>query len=386
MVEDCNEKRERAAEAPSTPVATLRLEQVCHGYGSDPVLEGVNLSVSAGEIVCLLGASGSGKSTLLRIIAGLEPLQAGAIFFDGAELARPGREPPPEARRFGLVFQDHVLFPHLTVGGNVAFGLRGHDAREREARVAGHLRQVGLEGYGDRYPHTLSGGEQQRVALARALAPEPVVMLLDEPFASVDATLRRRLREDARRALRASGVPSIIVTHDAREAMEVADRIAVLHRGRILQDDTPAAVWRTPAVRFIPELLGESNAIDGTGAAGGIETRFGRVDLHEVEIRSDEPYLVIVRAGSVQLAPGASGDPRVVDTRFLGDRHLVTLEAGDERLRTLHATEPGVAPGERVRLAFDPAGVLVYHKHDNDSHLPSSSGIPFQPPESRFEP
>ncbi len=369
MDEDCNEKQARADAAGATPKVTLRLEQVCHGYGAGPVLRDVSLSVSAGEIVCLLGASGSGKSTLLRIIAGLEPLQAGAIFFDGAELARPGREPPPEARGFGLVFQDHVLFPHLTVAGNVAFGLRGLGGRERDARVARHLEQVGLEGYGKRYPHTLSGGEQQRVALARALVTEPAVMLLDEPFASVDATLRRRLRDDTRRALRTSGVPSIIVTHDAREAMEVADRIAVLHQGRILQDDTPAAIWHTPAVRFIPELLGDSNAIEGVGATDGIETGFGRVDLPGKGVQPDEPYQVIVRAGSVQLSPGAANDPEVVDSRFLGERHLVVLEAGGERLRTLHGTEPTVALGARVKLAFDPAGVLVYRKLDSGSHL-----------------
>ena len=363
MVEDSSEKRARA------DGAALKLERVGHGYGAAPVLKGVSLSVSAGEIVCLLGASGSGKSTLLRIIAGLEPLQAGLISFGGAELARPGREPPPEARRFGLVFQDHVLFPHLTVAGNVAFGLRGLDRRERDARVVRQLGQVGLEGYGNRYPHTLSGGEQQRVALARALAPEPLVMLLDEPFASVDATLRRRLREDVRRALRASGVPSIVVTHDAQEAMEVADRIAVLHQGRILQDDAPAAVWRTPAVRFIPELLGDSNAIHGVGAVDGVETGFGRIGMGDMEIRHGEPYLVIVRAGSVQLAPGAGDDPQVVDVRFLGDRHLVVIEAGSERLRTLHGTDPQVAPGARVKLAFEPAGVLVYDGRDNDSHL-----------------
>ena len=369
MDEHCNENEARADAAAASRGMTLRLEGVGHGYGADSVLTDVSLSVSAGEIVCLLGASGSGKSTLLRIIAGLEPLQAGAIFFDGAELARPGREPPPEARRFGLVFQDHVLFPHLTVAGNVGFGLRGLDGGERNARVVRHLGQVGLEGYGNRYPHTLSGGEQQRVALARALATEPAVMLLDEPFASVDATLRRRLRDDTRRALRSSGVPSIIVTHDAREAMEVADRIAVLHQGRILQDDTPAAVWHTPAVRFIPELLGDSNAFEGVGAADGVETPFGRFDLPGVGIKLDEPYLVIVRAGFVQLTPGADNDPEVVDIRFLGDRHLVVLEAGGERLRTLHGANPKVALGARVRLAFDPAGVLVYHKFDNDSHL-----------------
>ena len=369
MVEDCNEKPERADAVAAAPTGGLRLDQIRHGYGPHSVLKGVSLSVSPGEIVCLLGASGSGKSTLLRIIAGLEPLQSGVIAFAGAELARPGREPPPEARRFGLVFQDHVLFPHLTVAGNVAFGLRGLDGQEREARVRRRLRQVGLEGYGHRYPHTLSGGEQQRVALARALAPEPLAMLLDEPFASVDATLRRRLRDDARRALRASGVPSIIVTHDAREAMEVADRIAVLHQGQILQDDTPAAVWRTPAVRFIPELLGDSSAVEGVGAADGVETRFGRIHLPGVEIRPDEPCWVILRSGSAQLALGASDGPEVVDSRFLGDRHLVILEAGGERLRTLHGTDPKVAVGARVKLAFDPAGVLVYDKFDNDSHL-----------------
>ena len=385
MAADCNEKRARAEAVAAAPRGTLRLERIRHGYGPDPVLKGVSLSVGAGEIVCLLGASGSGKSTLLRIIAGLEPLQSGVISFAGAELAKPGREPPPEARRFGLVFQDHVLFPHLTVAGNVAFGLRGLDGGERDARVLRRLRQVGLEGYGHRYPHTLSGGEQQRVALARALAPEPLVMLLDEPFASVDATLRRRLRDDARRALRASGVPSIIVTHDAREAMEVADRIAVLHQGRILQDDTPAAVWRTPAVRFIPELLGDSNAIEGLGAADGVQTHFGRVRLPGAGIRPDEPYLVILRSGAVRIALGDSDDPEVVDSRFLGDRHLVILEAGGERLRTLHGTDPKVAVGARVKLAFDPAGVLVYHKFDNDSHLLQGSDMPFQPPKSGFQ-
>ncbi len=376
MIEDCNcdaahEKRKRTnGTNGAAPQVTLRLEQVRHGYGPDLVLEGVNLSVSGGEILCLLGASGSGKSTLLRIIAGLEPLQAGVISLNGVELARPGREPPPEARHFGLVFQDHVLFPHLTVADNVAFGLRALAARERAARVVRHLRQVRLEGYGHRYPHTLSGGEQQRVALARAAATEPVVMLLDEPFASVDATLRRRLRDDVRQLLHTSGVASIIVTHDVREAMEVADRIAVLHQGRILQDDTPEAVWRAPAARFIAELLDDSSAIDGVGGADGVDTGFGRVDLPTgMAVRPGEPCRVIVRAGAVQLTADTCGDAEVVDSRFLGDRHLVILEAGGERLRTLHVTAPEVVPGTKVKLAFDSGGVLVYQYQENDSHL-----------------
>lgn len=350
------------AGAVAPPGAGLSLEDISHSYGDTRVLQGVNLAVQAGEIVCLLGASGSGKSTLLRIVAGLEPLQHGLVRFDGAELARPGREPPPEERRFGFVFQDHVLFPHLSVADNVAFGLRKRSPDERRERALAQLRQVGLEAHAGRYPHTLSGGEQQRVALARALAPEPPVMLLDEPFASVDSTLRRRLREDARRALRASGVPSIVVTHDAEEAMELADRIAVIDAGTIVQDDTPAAVWRQPADRFVAELFSDTGAIAGRGVAGGVETPFGRIEVAGAEVEENARYAVIARAGSVSLAASPGGDARVVDVRFLGDRHVVTVEAGGERLRALGPGEPAFAVGAPVTLAFDSARVLVYHQ------------------------
>ena len=352
---------EKPAGAGRPPGAGLCLENISHSYGAMRVLEDVNLAVRAGEIVCLLGASGSGKSTLLRIVAGLEPLQHGTVRFDGAELARPGREPPPEERRFGFVFQDHVLFPHLSVADNVAFGLRNRSPEQRREQVLVQLRQVGLEAHAGRYPHTLSGGEQQRVALARALAPKPAVMLLDEPFASVDATLRRRLREDARRALRASGVPSIVVTHDAEEAMELADRIAVIDAGTIVQDDTPAAVWREPADRFVAELFSDTGAITGRGVAGGVETRFGRIEDTGVDVEENARYAVIARAGSLRLTPNAAGDARVVDVRFLGDRHVVTLEAGGERLRALGPGEPDLRVGAMVAVAFDSARVLVYH-------------------------
>ena len=327
------------------------------------VLEDVNLAVRAGEIVCLLGASGSGKSTLLRIVAGLEPLQHGTVRFDGAELASPGREPPPEERRCGFVFQDHVLFPHLSVADNVAFGLRERSPDQRRERVQAQLRRVGLEAHAGRYPHTLSGGEQQRVALARALAPRPAVMLLDEPFASADATLRRRLREDARLALRASGVPSIVVTHDAEEAMELGDRVAVIDAGTIVQDDTPAAVWRAPADRFVAELFSDTGAIAGRGVAGAVETPFGRIESPGVDVEENAPYAVIARAGSVRLDASDAGGARVVDVRFLGDRHVVTLEAGGERLRALGPGEPDFSVGAAVAVAFDSTRVLVYHQH-----------------------
>ena len=265
------------ADPDVTGEPVLIVDGVGHSYGDARVLEKVSLSVAAGEIVCLLGASGSGKSTLLRVLAGLEPLQEGWVRYRGERLAEPGREPPPEARNFGFVFQDHVLFPHLTVADNVGFGLRNLPAAERESRIREQLAQVGLSGFADRYPHTLSGGQQQRVALARALAPAPGLMLLDEPFASVDSTLRRRLREDARRTLRASGVPSIVVTHDPEEAMELADRIAVIRGGTIVQDDVPAAVWQNPGDRFIAELFSATDAISGMTEASRPRRRRNRL-------------------------------------------------------------------------------------------------------------
>lgn len=345
----------------------LRIDALSHAYDELPVLRDVALEVGAGEIVCLLGASGSGKSTLLRVLAGLEPLQAGEVRFRGEQLAAPGAEPPPEARNFGFVFQDHVLFPHLTVAANVAFGLTALPVVEREARVAEQLAQVGLGDFADRYPHTLSGGQQQRVALARALAPRPGLMLLDEPFASVDSTLRRRLREDARRTLKAAGVPSIVVTHDPEEAMELADRIAVIHEGRIVQDDVPEAVWRQPADRFVAELFSDSDAIAGVGCEGGVETAFGLLPVAGVSPGARAE--VIVRPGGVRLQAAADGAARVVDVRFLGDRYLVVLEQGGERLRTLSSEAPTVAFGDSVALTFASADLLVYVTDKNNSHL-----------------
>ena len=196
------------ATAGYLPVSLI-VRDVQHQFGTTDVLADVSLEVEPGEIVCLLGPSGSGKSTLLRIVAGLEPLQHGEIHLDGSIIAAKRASLPPEQRHIGLVFQDHALFPHLSVAENLAFGLQHLPAAERRNLVANLLADIGLTGFDARYPHTLSGGQQQRVALARALAPKPAAMLLDEPFASVDATLRRRLREDARHTLKASNLSLI---------------------------------------------------------------------------------------------------------------------------------------------------------------------------------
>ncbi|MGI9324714.1 MAG: ABC transporter ATP-binding protein, partial [Pseudomonadales bacterium] len=226
---------------------SLTFTQVNHSFGSQVVLSEVTLTAERGEILCLLGPSGSGKTTLLRLAAGLEVLQAGTISVDEQLLADAKVHTPPEQRGVGLVFQDHVLYPHLTVAENVGFGLANRPQGEADEMVARQLAAVDLLAFAERYPHTLSGGQQQRVALARAMAPEPAVMLLDEPFASVDSGLRRRLREQARLSLKATDAVTLVVTHDAEEAMELGDRIAYLWQGQLAQLGTPAALWRTPA-------------------------------------------------------------------------------------------------------------------------------------------
>ncbi|MFD6135927.1 ABC transporter ATP-binding protein [Isoptericola sp. NPDC056618] len=226
-------------------------------------VDGVSLDVAAGEIVALLGPSGCGKSSLLRAVAGLEPLSGGAVAFDGADLAGV----PVHRRNFGLLFQDGQLFPHRDVGRNVAYGLetQGVPRAERAARVAELLADVGLAGYAGRSVATLSGGEKQRVALARALAPRPRLLLLDEPLSALDRRLRERLAVDVRDTLKATGTTAVFVTHDHDEAFTVADRVAVMDAGRLLQVDAPGVLLRAPATPRVAEFLGLSaDGVDDT--------------------------------------------------------------------------------------------------------------------------
>lgn len=333
----------------------LEYENVGHRYGSAEVLHGVSFVAAAGEVTCLLGRSGSGKSTLLRLAAGLERVQSGAIRLDGEVLGSPSRHPPPEQRPVGLVFQDHVLFPHKTAAQNVAFGLRDASPQARRDVAAKHLAGVGLAGFADRFPDTLSGGEQQRVALARALAPSPKVMLLDEPFANVDATLRRALREDARAMLRSAGSVALIVTHDPDEALELADRIVVLGEGRVVQAGTPAEIWRHPADLRVAEMFGEAQHLRGDAKGGVVRTSFGTIEWEHGTGAVD----VVARPAGVALAPAAEG-PRVVDVRFLGDRHFVLLQVGTETLRASVADLQSISVGDHIAATFDPAATFVY--------------------------
>ena len=331
----------------------LEFRGVSHRFDDESVLDDVSLVASAGEITCLLGPSGSGKSTLLRLAAGLERLQSGSMRIDGELLCEPGREPPPENRPIGLVFQEHVLFPHLTVRQNVEFGLALLSSTERRRIATECMASVGLTPFADRFPDTLSGGQQQRVALARALAPAPRAILLDEPFANVDPTLRRSLREDARRALRSAGGITLLVTHDPEEALDLADRIAVLDHGRIVQAGAPAEIWRSPASRTVAEMFGGAQHLRGTATAGTVTTAFGVV-AQRAEHSGDVD--VIVRPAAVSLGKASSG-PRVIDIRFLGDRYSVLVESDGETLRASTPDLNGLDIGDCVAVTFLGVGV-----------------------------
>ena len=242
-------------------VPVLALEGARHAYGRATTFEDFDLAVAAGEVLCLLGPSGCGKTTVLRCVAGFEPISAGSIAIDGTPVSAPGRHVAPERRRVGMVFQDYALFPHLTVQDNVAFGIaRAPDAAARARRW---LATVGLEAAGTRYPHELSGGQQQRVALARALAPEPALVLLDEPFSNLDAALRQVLAADVRALLKEQHTTAVFVTHDQDEAFALADRVAVMDGGRIRQIDTAYNLYHRPADRFVADFVGQGELVEG---------------------------------------------------------------------------------------------------------------------------
>ncbi|MFU8855584.1 MAG: ABC transporter ATP-binding protein [Deferrisomatales bacterium] len=259
----------------------LEVRDAVVSYGGPPVVRGVSLRLPEGDIGCLLGPSGCGKTTLLRAIAGFEPLRGGEILLHGRTVSRPGLLVPPERRRVGMVFQDLALFPHLTAAKNVAFGLRAADRDTRSRRVGELLALVGLEQREDAYPHQLSGGQQQRVALARAMAPRPDLLLLDEPFSSLDVDLRDKLAREVREILKEDGLTALLVTHHQFEAFAMADEIGVLQAGRLCQWDTGYGLYHRPADRFVADFVGEGTMLPGTvGDGGNVTTELGTIHGH----------------------------------------------------------------------------------------------------------
>jgi len=345
---------------------TLLLSDIRHSYGDREVLAGITIEVARGEIVCLLGPSGDGKTTLLRLVAGLEHLQHGRIELDGRTLATPGQEVPPEQRNVGFVFQDYALFPHLTVQENVAFGLRGMPRGDRVWRVAEALARVGLESFASAWPHQLSGGQQQRVALARALAPRPAVLLLDEAFASLDARLREQVRDDTLHVLQEAGIPALIVTHDAEEAMFMADRIALMRAGELVQLGTPEELYLNPCDPFVATFLGEVNRLPARIREGRAESVIGCAPARDLP-EGSAAEILLRPEGLRVLAEGAAGStPAEVEAcRLLGATTLVHMAVADGLGGVLHLharLPPGavLTRGQIVGVSLDPERAFAF--------------------------
>jgi iron(III) transport system ATP-binding protein len=287
-------------------VTKLTVQGLHKAFGSHPVLTGVDLTVPAGSLTAILGPSGSGKTTLLRVLAGFERADGGTVQIGNMVVDGPAAQVPPEKRRIGYVPQEGSLFPHLTVTDNVGFGLPSR--QRRGPRTSELLETVGLAGLGKRYPHQLSGGQQQRVALARALAIEPTVVLLDEPFASLDTHLRASVRADVQRIFRASGTTAVLVTHDQSEALSVADRVAVLNDGTIAQYAAPQDLYSRPADAAVARFIGEANLVAGLFDGDSADTPLGRLPFDPAaRPATGGPVTVLIRPEQIELRRDQDG-------------------------------------------------------------------------------
>jgi iron(III) transport system ATP-binding protein len=305
---------------------TVICKSLNKSFASLPVVYDVSFDIAPGQILALLGPSGCGKTTTLRLLAGFEELDGGSIEIDGQLVAGDQLSIPAERRRAGMVFQDYAIFPHLSLRQNVGFGLpRGQD---KEQRVQEMLAFVGLGGMGGRMPHELSGGQQQRVALARALAPQPAVLLLDEPFSNLDAALRVEVRHEVKDLLKRSGTTAVFVTHDQEEALFLGDEIAVMNDGRLEQVGTAEDVFHRPRTRFVAEFVGQTDFIPGNVTDGGVETPLG-VMSRVLSLPTGTAVDVAVRPDDVKLIADAAGAATILSRQFLGIAYMVRVQLPD---------------------------------------------------------
>jgi len=334
----------------------IRLERVSKRFGAVRAVDGADLEVGRGEFVALLGPSGCGKTTLLRLIAGFEAPDEGAVRVGERHVAGPAWV-PPERRRVGMVFQDYALFPHLTVARNVGYGLA---RRDRASRVREALALVGLDGLEDRYPHELSGGQQQRVALARALAPEPEVVLLDEPWSNIDPVLRDSMRDELAGILRATGATVLLVTHEQEEAFSLADRVALMRAGRIVQAGAPEEVYYGPATRWAAEFVGAANLLPGLLADGRVETQVGSFTAPNGDAPGEVE--VLVRPELLELRPDPAGTGEVVSREFRGHDVFYRVRLGDGTTVCSQRPSTEVVPlGSRVAVRPHGGRIAVFH-------------------------
>jgi iron(III) transport system ATP-binding protein len=348
----------------ATSLPVLELEHVTKRYRPGPVVavEDLSLEVNRGEILTLLGPSGCGKTTTLRLLAGFEIPDEGTIRIDGRVVAGPGGWVPPERRGIGMVFQDYALFPHLTVGENVMFGLDRLRKADRVVQAKAVLKALDLAAHFDRFPHELSGGQQQRVALARALAPEPVMVLMDEPFSNLDAHLRDQVRDEVVSILRKAGMTSVFVSHDQRDALAISDRVAVMNRGRLEQVGSPREIYKHPESVFVATFVGRTNLLQGVvqNENGCVLTDFGsfcRVD--RIGLPNGSQVMVAVRPDGFEASTSGNLRGSIRSTAYTGahieaEIDMPTAQGGVRRLLVHLPPSQSWECGQEIAFRLDP--------------------------------
>lgn len=342
----------------------LEAQNLTKAFDENLVVDAASFGIEEGKTLALLGPSGCGKTTLLRLVAGLLEADRGMVTLAGETLTGPGVHVAPERRRVGMVFQDWALFPHLTVERNVGYGLTTEEVTAGRAREA--LAMVGLERFGDRYPHDLSGGQAQRVAVARALAPRPRVLLLDEPFSNLDTEFRIKLRAEVAALMREVGMTAVFVTHDQEEAFVVGDQVAVMRRGRIEQQGTPTDVYEHPATPWLAGFVGEANLVPAVGRGETADTMFGPVRLLEAAIG---PCLLVIRPEHLLIGNGDDGVVNGVEFYGHDTAYAVGYAGTDLQVRGMAA--PRFQPGDGISLTYSGPEVVAFPR--SEDHLAAVS-------------
>ena len=341
----------------------LEVRRVSVAYGRNLAVNDASFTLSVGQIGCLLGPSGCGKTTLLRAIAGFEPLAQGEIHLHGQRVSAPGSMLPPEKRRVGMVFQDFALFPHLDIASNIAFGLRTLTPAAKRQRVQELLHLIGLERIGGSYPHQLSGGQQQRVALARAMAPRPDILLLDEPFSSLDVELREQLAREVRSLLKRDRITAILVTHDQLEAFAMSDLVGVMRHGGLQQWDTPFEVYHNPVDRFVADFVGQGSLLNAEVLDGNrLRSPLGDIEGEVPSaFQSGAQVQILLRPDDVVLEPASPRRAKVVDKVFRGSEYLYTLQLdGGERILSLTPSHHDLELGAQTGIRLDTRHMVLF--------------------------